>query len=211
VKNHRLGADLMAHGEELASAGHRRVRRMLWLRSQSLQAGTLVIAAVVGVALLPGCGGSSQTPGPSAPSYAKALDATCARRPMRAVFRAAKGRLASLPKGASGRAHALQKVGKALEAGVRRLTAQVRDLRTPGGGSVPAPWLDQARRFAALTKQAAATQRTIIRITSRHPGEFRGMGRVRNADLNHALQTRVAAARSARSQSLDRCAALLAQ
>jgi hypothetical protein len=70
-------------------------------------------------------------------------------------------------------------------------------------------WLDDLHKLAALTKQAAATERRIISLEAHHPGVVERSGTVRNADLDRALETKLAATRAARALGLEGCARML--
>jgi hypothetical protein len=173
--------------------------------------GASTSALVVGALLLaltaPGCGGA----GPSTAAYVQRVDRACAGARIRKAFEAGLHRLAELPRGEYARTKALRAAGRSLADAVHRLTVEVRALAPPDGDqAVIESWLDDTRRLAALTGQAAATERRIIALEAHHPGVVERAGTVRNADLERALEAARAAARAGRAHGLDACARLLA-
>lgn len=169
----------------------------------------VVAGAVLLSGTVPGCGGGSV--GPSKAAYVQRVDSVCTRPRTRRAFGTVLHRLASLPRGRYARTKALRAAGRSLASPVHRLTAKVRGLPAPDGDQpVIDRWLDELRKLAVLTKQAAATERRIIALEAHHPGVVERSGTVRNADLDRALEAKLAAARTARAYGLDGCARLLA-
>lgn len=166
-----------------------------------------IVGAVLLTGVAAGCGGPT---GPSKAAYVQRVDRTCRSPRTRRAFGAGVRELASLPRGRHARTHALRSAGRALATPVHRLTAKVRALPAPDGDQpVVDRWLDDLHKLAALTNQAAATERRIISLEVHHPGVVERSGTVRNADLDRALEAKLAAARTARAYGLDGCARLL--
>jgi hypothetical protein len=166
-----------------------------------------IVGAVVLTGVAAGCGGPT---GPSKVAYVKRVDGTCGSPHTRRALGAGLRELASLPRGLYARTHALRSASRALATPVHRLTAKVRGLPAPAGDQpVLDRWLDDLHKLAALTKQAAATERRIISLEAHHPGVVERSGTVRNADLDRALEAKLAAARTARTYGLEGCARTL--
>jgi hypothetical protein len=169
-----------------------------------------LVLFVVGAMVLGayGCGGSP--PGPSKTAFVQQVDQACTRPRTRTAVRTALNRLAALPGNRYARTKALRAAGRSLAKPVRELTAEVGRLPTPEGDqAVVKSWLLDLHKLAVLTMQAAATERRIIALHAHHPGVVERSGTVRNADLDHALTARRAAARTARGYGLAACARAL--